>query len=60
MKLLLESAESGDCSGPKGEFNKLKFRSESYRDTFRSEIVVWTEKAPFSTLTVAGFMKYAV
>ena len=44
MKLLRESAESGDCSGPKGEFNKLKFRAESYRDTFRSEGSIWGRK----------------
>jgi hypothetical protein len=29
MKLRRESAESGDCSVPKGELNKLKFRAES-------------------------------
>jgi hypothetical protein len=59
MKLRRESAESGDCSGPQGEFNKVLCRVESCRDTFWSEIVFWTEKVPLSALAGAGFMKYA-
>jgi hypothetical protein len=47
MKLRRESAESGDCSGPKGEFNQV------FSGRNRIEIPSGL------TLAVAGFMKYA-
>jgi hypothetical protein len=47
MKLRRESAESGDCSGAKGEFNKVS--------SGRNRI----EIPSGLTLAVASFMKYA-
>jgi hypothetical protein len=65
MKLRRESAGSGDCSGPKGEFNKVSSGRNLFAGRNRIEIhsglkvVFGTEKAPLSALAVAGFMKYA-
>jgi hypothetical protein len=59
MKLRRESAGSGDCSGPKGEFNKVSAGRSRIETHSGLKVVFGTEKAPLSTLAVAGFMKYA-
>jgi hypothetical protein len=60
MKLRRESAESGDFSGPKGEFNKVFFSGWNRIEIPSGlKIVFGTEKVPLSALAVAGFMKYA-
>jgi hypothetical protein len=59
MKLRRESAESGDCSGPKGEFNKVSAGRIRIEIPSGLKVVFGTEKAPLSALAVAGFMKYA-
>jgi hypothetical protein len=59
MKLRRESAESGDCSGPKGEFNQVSSGRNRIEMPSGLKIVFGTEKAPLSALEVSGLMKYA-
>jgi Sec-independent protein translocase protein TatA len=59
MKLRRESAESGDCSGAKGEFNQVSAGRNRIEIPSGLKVVFGTKKVPLSALAVAGFMKYA-
>jgi hypothetical protein len=59
MKLRRESAGSGDCSGPMGEFNQVHAGRNRIEIHSGLKVVFGTEKAPLSALAVASFMKYA-
>jgi hypothetical protein len=59
MKLRRESAESGDCSGAKGEFNQVSAGRNRIEIPSGLKVVFGTKKVPLSALAVAGCMKYA-
>jgi hypothetical protein len=59
MTLRRESAESGNYSGPRGEFNQVSAGRNRIEIPSGLKVVFWTEKAPLSALAVAGFMRYA-